>query len=159
CRADLRHPSRRPGAVNLARLLLSGELMETPLTPALERVLDRLSMMRAGKFDLSWMHVNPDGWNTRATPSANGLTVGDINLGKYAIIPEQGSSNGSMAPRGAEVPPETPSLGSYDVHDRGIVWADNCAELYEEAIARQWSSARDIPWDRLQELPEDIERA
>jgi hypothetical protein len=129
------------------------------MTPALERVLDRLSMMREGKFDLRWMHANPDGWGTRPIASPNGLTVGDINVGKYGVIPEHGSSHGSMAPRGAEVPPETPSLGSYGVDDRGTVWADNCAELYEEAVARQWSSTRDIPWDRLQELPEDIERA
>jgi hypothetical protein len=143
----------------MAHPLLSHEVMATPMSPTLERVLDRLSMMREGKFDLSWMHANPDGWGTRATRSANGLTVADINVGKYGVIPEHGSSHGSMAPRGAEVPPETPSLGSYDVDDRGTVWADNCAELYEEAVARQWSSARDIPWDRLQELPEDIERA
>jgi hypothetical protein len=81
--------------------------METPMTPALERVLDRLSMMRSGKFDLSWMDANPDGWGTRATPSTNGLTIGDINVGKYGVIPEHGSSHGSMAPRGAEMPAES----------------------------------------------------
>jgi hypothetical protein len=110
---------------SMAHLLLSPAVMATPASPTLERVLDRLSMMREGKFDLSWMHANPDGWGTRATPSPSGLTVGDINVGKYGIIPEHGSSHGSMAPRGAEVPLETPSLGSYDVDDRGTVWADN----------------------------------
>ena len=30
---------------------------------------------------------------------------------------------------------------------------------YEEAVARQWSSARDIPWDELKPLPDDLERA
>ncbi len=129
------------------------------ISPTLERVLDRLSMMREGKFDLSWMHANPDGWGTRATPSPGGLTVADVNVGKYGEIPEYGSAHGSMAPRGCEVPPETPSLGCYDVDDRAVVWADNAAELYEEAVARQWSSARDIPWDRLRPLPDDIERA
>jgi len=133
--------------------------MTTPMTPTLERVLDRLSMMREGKFDLGWMYANADGWGTRAAPSSSGLTIGDINVGKYAIIPQRGSAHGSMAPRGSEVPRETPALGTYDVDDRGTVWADNCAELYEEAIARQWSSARDIPWARLEELPEDIERS
>jgi hypothetical protein len=59
------------------------------MTPTLERVLDRLSMMRAGNFD-------------------------------------------------AEVPPGTPCLGSYDVADRGTVWADNCqlcTQLTEVAAA------------------------
>ncbi|HXJ36858.1 MAG TPA: ferritin-like domain-containing protein [Candidatus Eisenbacteria bacterium] len=133
--------------------------MTIPVSQTLERVLDHLSEMRNGKFDLRWMHANPDGWGTRAKPSALGLTLDDINVGKYGEIPVRGGTHGSMAPRGCEVPPETPSLGTYDVDDRGTVWADNCGELYEEAVARQWSSARDIPWDRLQELPEDIERA
>jgi len=31
--------------------------------------------------------------------------------------------------------------------------------LYEEAQQRQWSSARDIPWDQLTELPDDLELA
>jgi hypothetical protein len=125
----------------------------------LERVLDHIADMRNGKFDLRWMQANPDGWGTRAKPSALGLTIADINVGKYGVIPEQGSPFGSMAPRGCEIPDDMPSLGTYDVDDRGTVWSDNCAELYEEAVARQWSSARDIPWDRLQELPDDIERA
>src|SRR5262249_54873152 len=119
-----------------------GRMTTTAMTPTLERVLDRLSDMRSGKFDLGWMHANPDGWGTRATPSAMGLTIADINVGKYGIIPERGAAHGSMAPRGCEVPADTPALGTYDVDDRGTVWADNCAELYEEAVARQWSSAR-----------------
>jgi hypothetical protein len=133
--------------------------MTPGMSPTLELVLDHLSDMRNGKFDLRWMHANPDGWGTRATPSAMGLTIADVNVGKYGVVPERGGAHGSMAPRGCEIPPGTPTLGTYDVDDRGTVWADNCAELYEEAVARQWSSARDIPWDRLEELPEDIERA
>ena len=31
--------------------------------------------------------------------------------------------------------------------------------LYEEAIQRQWSSATDIPWETIEPLPDDIERA
>jgi hypothetical protein len=133
--------------------------MTTAHTVTLEKVLDHMSDMRNGKFDLRWMHANPDGWGTRAKPSTLGLTLADINVGKYGVIPAQGDSRHSMAPRGSEIPDDMPSLGTYDIDDRGMVWSDNCAELYEEAIARQWSSARDIPWDRLRELPDDIERA
>jgi hypothetical protein len=39
------------------------------------------------------------------------------------------------------------------------VWSDNATLLYEEAVQRQWSSATDIPWDTLEPLPDDIERA
>ncbi len=31
--------------------------------------------------------------------------------------------------------------------------------LYEEAVARQWSSARDIPWCELKPAPDDLECA
>lgn len=129
------------------------------ISPKVEEVFDRLAMMRDGKFDLSWMHANPAGWGTKPAASPGGLTLTDINVGPYGVIPERGSIHGSMAPRGAEVPPETPSLGCYDIDEKAIVWADNAAELYEEAVARQWSSARDVPWDRLEELPDEIERA
>jgi hypothetical protein len=126
---------------------------------AIEEVLDRLAMMRDGKFDLSWMQANPGGWGTHARPSADGLTLTDINIGPYGVVPDQGSAHGSMAPRGAAVPPGTPALGSYDFDEKAIVWAENAGELYEEAVARQWSSARDIPWDRLEPLRDDLERA
>jgi hypothetical protein len=63
-----------------------------------------------------------------------------------------------MAPRGSVVPDGVPSLG-FTVNDKAECWADNVMELYEEAVARQWSSARDIPWDELRPLPDDLERA
>lgn len=127
--------------------------------PTVEAALDRLSMMRDGKFDLGWMHANPAGWGTRPALSPFGLTLDDINIGIYGDVPDQGDPHGSMAPRGAEIPPETPTLANYDIGEKAVVWAENAGELYEEAVARQWSSTRDIPWDRLEELPEDIERA
>src|SRR5262249_14503456 len=110
-------------------------------------------MMRDGKFDLSWMRANPAGWGTHAKPSVGGLTVTDINVGPYGQVPDHGGVHGSMAPRGAYVPPETPSLGCYDIDDKAIVWAENAGELYEESVARQWSSARDIPWERPEPRP------
>jgi hypothetical protein len=125
----------------------------------IERALDRIAMMRDGHFDLNWMESNPSGWGTKAIPSSSGLRLNDINVGRYGEIPEHGAAHGSMAPRGAEVPPGTPRLGSYDVADKALVWADNAAELYEEAVARQWSSARDVPWEKLRPLPDDIEKA
>jgi hypothetical protein len=130
--------------------------MATKFSPKIEEVF---AMMRDGKFDLRWMQANPAGWGIRATPSVDGLTISDINVGQYGVVPDHGAAHGSMAPRGAWVPPETPALGSYDIDEKAIVWADNAGELYEEAVARQWSSARDIPWERLEPLPDEIERA
>ena len=126
--------------------------------PPVERALDQLAMMRRGKFDLSWMRANPGGWGTRATRSDVGVTLEDINVGSYAEAPNRGAAGGG-APRGAEAPPGTARLPGYDVDEKAEVWADNAAELYDEGALRQWSSARDIPWRKLVELPDEIERA
>lgn len=125
----------------------------------IEQALERIEQMRQGRFELGWMTANADGWGTKPERSAVGLTIDDINVGKYGVIPERGAAHGSMAPRGSEVPPETPSLGCYDIDEAAIVWSDNAGSLYEEAVARQWSSTRDIPWEKLEPLPDDIERA
>lgn len=131
------------------------------LSPSVEQALDHFSEIRSGKLDLSWMNANPSGWGSRAKPrDERGLTLEDINtVGSYGLVPDEGAAHGSMAPRGCEVPPETPSLGCYDLNDKSLVWADNVGKLYEEAVVRQWSSARDIPWDQLKDQPEDLEKA
>ena len=36
------------------------------------------------------------------------------------------------------------------------MWADCAADLYEEAIQRRWIPATEVPWDYLEELPEDV---
>jgi hypothetical protein len=47
----------------------------------------------------------------------------------------------------------------YTVNDKSEVWSDNLLDLYEEAVSRQWSATRDIPWGDLPELDPDIEHA
>ena len=130
-------------------------------SPSVERVFDYISEVRRGKVNLGWMDANPEGWGMRARARDDrGLGLEDINhVGRYGDVPDHGSEHGSMAPRGCEVPPETPALGCYDLNDKSLVWAENVAHLYDEAVARQWSSARDIPWDKLEPLPDDLEKA
>jgi hypothetical protein len=97
-------------------------------------------------------------WGIKAKPGNLGLRLKDIEIGSYGIVPEQGGEHRSMAPRGAAIPQGIPSL-DFTLNAKSDVWADNIAELYEEAVARQWSSARDIPWQELRPLPDDLERA
>jgi hypothetical protein len=110
-----------------------------------------------GTPDLAWMNQHGE-WGVQAKPGNLGLRLKDIEIGSYGVVPPRGSDHQSMAPRGAALPPDLPSLG-YTVNDKSECWADNVMELYEEAVARQWSSARDIPWDELKPLPDDLERA
>ena len=108
------------------------------------------------QLNLSWMNV-PTEWGTRAKPTKRGLTIDAINIGKYGDVPDVWEYQTEM-PRGA-----IPILGvegmGYSVYQKQELWADNAGELYEESIQRRWRPATDIPWDSLEPLPDDVERA
>jgi hypothetical protein len=132
----------------------------TQYTPDVQAGLDRMRDMARGNFDLGWMNSNPEGWGHRATPGPSGLGLVDIETGHYAAVPERGSSVGTMAPRGCFVPENTPDcLDMYVLNEMTEVWSENAAALYDEAVVRQWNSVTDIPWDKLEDLPEDIEKS
>jgi hypothetical protein len=99
-----------------------------------------------------------DEWGMRAQRGNLGLRLKDIEIGSYGVVPDHGGKNRSMAPRGAVIPSDVPSLG-FTINEKSACWADNVTELYEEAVARQWSSGRDIPWHELKPLPDDLEHA
>lgn len=107
-------------------------------------------------LDLSWMKV-PTEWGVRVRPGKKGLTVGMLNVGTYADIPDYWPHHTEM-PRGAYPIPGIPSMG-YTIYEKAELWADNAADLYEEAIQRRWRPATDIPWETVQPLPDEIERA
>ncbi len=131
----------------------------TRYSPEVEAGLDRMREMAKGNFDLTWMDSNPEGWGHEVKPGPSGLRLEDIEVGHYANRPEYGSSRGSMAPRGCFVPDDAPSLGLYTLNEMSEVWAENAAALYDEAVVRQWNSVTDIPWEKLEKLPEDIEKS
>lgn len=123
-----------------------------------ERTAAYREMLRNGEYDLSWMEVDSE-WGVKAQPSKRGLTLNDINVSSYGVIPEDASESRSYAPRGADFDPsELPDIG-YSLNTRAEAWAENMGKLYEEAVARQWSSTRDVPWHALEPLPNDIEHA
>ena len=108
-------------------------------------------------LDWAWLRGAESEWGVHPKPSPRGLTMLDIAVGSYGNVPEH-PTHRSMAPRGADIEPGTPDMG-YILNDKADVWADNTRELYEEAVARQWSATRDIPWGELQELDDDVEHA
>ena len=75
------------------------------------------------------------------------------------LEPPERSDNLTGRPRGANVRPSAPRVGNYSIRTKSDIWLKNAAQLYEEAVQRQWSSAVDIPWSTIEELPDDIERA
>lgn len=108
-------------------------------------------------LDWAWLRGAKSEWGVRPKPGPRGLTMLDIATGSYGEVPDV-PPHRSMAPRGADVDPDTPDMG-YILNKKSDVWADNVMELDEEAVARQWSATRDIPWGELPELPDDIEHA
>ncbi len=112
----------------------------------------------APPVDLSWLDLNNQ-WGMRAKPGKRGLTLDEINIGPYAP-PADGepSHNMTMLQRGAVPRPGVPRVG-YHLEKKSDVWSQNATLLYEEAVQRQWSSATDIPWEELEPLPDDLERA
>jgi len=109
------------------------------------------------ELKLKWMDA-PTQRGMRIRPGKKGLTVGSLNVGSYADIPDVWPYD-TFLPRGS-APPKTvqPGLG-YSVFEKAEIWADEAADLYEEGIQQRWTSARDIAWDKLEPLPEDLERA
>jgi hypothetical protein len=106
-------------------------------------------------FDLSWLKAQGD-WGIRAKPGKRGLTLDEINVGPYAEVPDE-PHDLTMRPRGAVARNAVPRV-NYAL-TKNDVWSKNATLLYEEAVQRQWSSATDIPWDSLKELPDDLELA
>ncbi|MCP3853611.1 MAG: ferritin-like domain-containing protein [Actinomycetia bacterium] len=109
------------------------------------------------RLDWAWLAGHQSEWGIHPKPSARGLTMMDIAVGSYGDIPEH-PVHRAMAARGSDMSGDTPDMG-YILNAKSDVWADNVTELYEEAVARQWSATRDIPWTELQELPSDLEHA
>ena len=108
-------------------------------------------------LDWAWLRGAPSEWGVRPKPGPRGLTMNDISVGTYGDVPEHAERR-SMAGRGSTVEGDVPDMG-YILNKKSDVWADNVRELYEEAVARQWSATRDIPWGDLRELPSDMEHA
>lgn len=125
-----------------------------------ERFIEQQERAREGgigrTLDLSWMKV-PTEWGVRVRPGKKGLTVGMLNVGTYGDIPDYWPYQSEM-PRGAHPLPGVPSMG-YSIYEKAELWADNAADLYEEAIQRRWRPATDIPWETIEPLPDEIERS
>jgi hypothetical protein len=130
------------------------------ITPEQAERFIEMQEQRAGggevQLDLAWMKV-PTEWGIRVKPGKKGLTVGMINVGTYADIPDYWPYQTEM-PRGAVPIPGVEGMG-YSIFEKQEVWSDACAKLYEEAIQRRWRPATDVPWDSIQPLPDDLERA
>ncbi len=110
-------------------------------------------------YKLDWLQKRETwGQQLEADRKAGGLLLQDVDQGVFGEVPEH-SENWTGRPRGALERGNAPRVGDYRIRTKADIWLRNAADLYEEAIQRQWSSATDIPWETLKPLPDDIERA
>jgi hypothetical protein len=125
-----------------------------------ERFIEQQEAARSGglaqTLDLSWMKV-PTEWGIRVRPQKKGLTVGMLNVSTYADIPDFWPYQTEM-PRGAYPLAGVAPMG-YSIYEKAELWSDNAADLYEEAIQRRWRPATDIPWNSIEPLSDEVERA
>ena len=105
---------------------------------------------------LEWMNRTLE-WGVRVRPGKSGMTLGSLNVGVYGDIPDHWDDQTRM-PRGAYPMPGVPPIG-FSIRNKSELWADNAADLYEEAIQRRWAPATDVPWDTIEPLPGDVEAA
>jgi hypothetical protein len=125
-----------------------------------ERLVEFVSGILGGNLTLGWYDLPNARLRARPADPARGLTYADCNLGPYGYdaIPEWLRDRTSMAARGSILVPDLPDLG-YSVNRRSDVWADNVVELYEEAKARRWAPAVDVPWAELLASPRPLRDA
>jgi hypothetical protein len=112
-----------------------------------------------GRFDLGWLHDERWRWGASAERRKDvGITLKATNkVEPYGKV-EDVAPHKSMAPRGAFLEEDLPSMG-YTYNHKYQVWAENVEALYDEAISRQWDATRDIPWNEFETLPPELERS
>ena len=107
--------------------------------------------------DLRWMQA-PTERLPKPVPGERGLLLSQVERGSYGYVPDHWPYKTDM-PRGSH-PSRLPGLEAlYTIYDKIEVWSENVRDLYEDAIFHRWKAATDVPWDRLEALPEHLEMA
>lgn len=73
-------------------------------------------------------------------------------------VAESADASWGLAPRGGQIEQGGPKF-AFTLCQKREVWAQELASIYKQAVANQWSAARDIPWNKLPVLPREVEAA
>jgi hypothetical protein len=73
-------------------------------------------------------------------------------------IAEAADPRWGLAPRGARIEAGGPEF-AFTLRHKRDVWAQELSSIYRQAVANQWSAVRDIPWENLPKLPDEVEAA
>lgn len=111
----------------------------------------------AEDLDLSWLETPAAERGLAVKPGKRGLTVEDIASGTYGNIPPN-TANQSGRLRGTAPRADAQNMQTH-WPKKSAIWSESAMLLYEEAVQRQWSSATDIPWEKMPEISEELELA
>jgi hypothetical protein len=89
---------------------------------------------------------------------ASAERAGHARPGAEGAVVDHPPARWGLAPRGALVEAGGPT-SPFHLADKGAVWSDDAARLYEQAAAAQWDPATAIDWSAARELPDEIEDA
>lgn len=103
-------------------------------------------------------HAEPDRHQRKRHGDEPGRFDGTVLVGSREDVPERAPAEQALAPRGTRVAGQLPSFG-FPLARKEEVWADSAFELYEQAKRQQWNASRDIAWEDLPGLDDDLERA
>lgn len=118
-----------------------------------QTVLEAAAAVMQGKLFLHWYDARTERVKGRPADPRRGLTLEDLDLGSYGYseLPEYLRHSQSMAARGSDKSGKMPDMG-YIINRKSDVWSDNVVRLYEEAKARRWAPAVDVPWNEFDSI-------
>jgi TusA-related sulfurtransferase len=91
-------------------------------------------------------------------PELRGGELHTADLRGRVDVPASADAAAGFAPLGAVAELGAPAF-RWTLNERDAIWADDVAELAEQASAGQWDASRDIPWEAARGLPDFMERA
>ena len=73
-------------------------------------------------------------------------------------VAESADPQWGLAPRGGKVEVGGPKF-AFTLSQKRDIWAHELQSIYKQGVGNQWSAARDVPWDELPKLPDELEAA
>jgi len=106
-------------------------------------------------LDMSWAKV-PTERPPKPVLGEDGFTLRLADAKSYGWAPDHWPYQNDT-PRGSWPAEDMGLPAPYTIYDKYEVWADNCADLYEQAIRELWKPATEIAWKTIEPLPDHVE--